>query len=208
MEKYGILFETGIAKYKKRIFLFAGAGFFIGIFVANTFGKSAILELGIFGDYFFMQMKNVKIKSNSMFLYVFEKRMVFILAIMLFSVTSFGICVVYITAGWMGISVGMLLSAAAMQQGIEGIAMCMAGMLPHYLFYVPAGIVFLIKSCQFSGRMQGKEHAYQSNIKRDMTTYVLISLGVFIVFFLGVLLESLLNPFFLEKIYEIFNNML
>lgn len=207
MKKNMMLPEAGLLRYRKQIFLLAGGGFFLGILAANTFGKKAIMELGIFGDYFFMQMQNVKIDSNAMFWYVFEKRMLFILAVMLFSVTSLGIAAAYMLSAWVGISAGLLLSAAAMQQGMQGIALCMAGLIPHYLFYIPAGVILLVKACQLSGRLHGREQMYQNHIRKELTAFLLVSLGVFCIFFLGVLLESLLNPVFLQKFYKFFNNM-
>lgn len=193
--------------YKKYMGICAFCGFAAGIFAANTFAKKTITDIGLFGDYFFMQIQNTKIDSGAMFGYVFEKRMLFCLVFMMFGVTSVGTIACYVLAGWLGISVGMLFSAAVIQRGMEGLGICILGMLPQYLFYVPAGIMLMLKTCQMSARLYNREAGYYQDKKKEFTAYLLVLIVVAALFFAGILLESFVNPIFLQKFYKIFNNM-
>lgn len=207
MEKHSFLLNREPDKYKKAIATYIGVGFCAGIVIANTLGRSVIMDLGIFGDYFFMQLQNVTIETSAMFQYVLEKRMLFILVVSFLGLTSFGVPAVYCVSGWIGISFGMLLSAAAMQRGIEGIVVCLTGLVPQGFIYLPMGFMLLLKACRMSAVLSGKEQRYKYNLKKGITTYFGAVLVVFLAFFVGILLESLLNPVFLRKIYKIFNNI-
>lgn len=207
MEKHFALLDNRSDKYKKHIFGVAGAGFFLGVLFSNTFGRKMLLNIGVFGDYFFMQVENVIIDSSAVFLRVFEKRMLFVMVLVVAAVVSQGVIVVYGIAGWLGMSMGMLLSSAAMQKGIEGILMCLFGVLPHFLLYIPAGLLLMVKSCEISGKLYGKEQRHSYNIKRELSQYIWKIIVISLLFFAGILLESFLNPIFLQKIYRIFNNI-
>lgn len=207
METSRILMGEETSGYKRKIGLFVTVGFFIGIILANTIGKKTLLELGIYGDYFLLQIESVKIDSNAMFWYIFEKRLFFFLAVVLAGVTRFGVTAVYLIAAWIGNGFGMLLSAAVMQQGMKGIAICIAGMLPQYLFYIPAGLLLLVRACWMSEHRTVKFHGKMQGVRVVVSRYIVTAAVAFVIFFIGILLESLLNPTFLQKIYKIFNNM-
>lgn len=207
METSRILMGEGTSGHKRKICMFLAVGFFAGILLANTVGKRALLELGIYGDYFLLQIESVKVDSNAMFWYVFEKRLFFFVVVMLAGLTRFGVTAVYLVAAWIGTGFGMLLSAAVMQQGIKGIVICILGMLPQYLFYIPAGLLLLVKACQMSEKRTARFHGKNQGARAFLMRYIAVAAGVFAVFFAGILLESLLNPTLLQKIYKIFNNM-
>lgn len=207
MEKHFALLDNRMERYKKVISLFAGAGFFTGVFFANTFLKKMLIRLGMFGDYFLMQIEAVTIESSAMFFKVLEKRMLFLAIIMIAAVISQGLMVNYVVSGWLGFSLGLLLSSAAMHNGIRGMGVCLTGLLPHYLLYIPAGLMLMTQSCQISGRLYGKGQRYSGGGKEVFPVSVGKMLVIFGMFFVGILLESFLNPVFLQKIYKIFNNM-
>lgn len=204
LEKYEIAGEDA-EPLKKRFMIFAAVGFLIGIVAANTFCKSTIMELGMFGDYFFMQLKQVQIDKYTLFWQIFEKRMFFVFLVLFLCGTGFVRQMNCILAIWVGNSLGLFLSASIIQQGVAGIVLCIGGLLPHYILYIPAGILLMIRSVRFSDRLYGKKNT--ANFRKDLLMYLTGSLVLIAVFFVGIILETTLNPYFLQKIYNFFNNI-
>ena len=207
MERHFKWQDNGLDRHRRYIGLLAAAGFAVGIIAANTFGRSSITRMGLFGDYFWMQLEQIRIDTGTMFWYVFEKRMLFLLIILLFGVTSFGSTLVYLAASWVGCSIGFLLSAAVMQRGAGGLFLCVMGFIPHGLFYLPAGFLMLVKTCRLSDRLHGRDKSGIFHRKKELSAYAVMMGVVLAVFFLGIVLESMLNPVLLQKIYRIFNNI-
>lgn len=207
MKNYAAHLDGQSRSYKKYMGFCAFGGFGVGILAANTFAKKIIMDIGLFGDYFFMQIQNTKIDTGAMFGYVFEKRMLFCLVLVILGVTSIGAVACYLLAGWLGVSTGMLFSAAVIQRGMSGLGICILGLLPQYLFYVPAVVMLMLKTCQLSGRLYRNEAGYYQDKRREITAYFLVLIVVVVLFFSGVLLESFVNPIFLQKFYKIFINM-
>lgn len=207
MGKY-LLWHNGESdKHRRCICLLAAAGFIAGIVMANLSGRKLISQLGIFGEYFWMQLGQIKLDAGVMFWYVFEKRMLLFLIVLVFGVTGLGTTLVYMLAAWMGGSLGFLFSAAVIQKGIGGLVMCVMGFVPHGLFYLPAGILMMLKTCRLSDRLHGRDKSSIFSIKKELTSYAIAMAVVFVVLFLGIILESMLNPILLQKIYKIFNNI-
>lgn len=197
----------GADRHKRCIALLAAIGFIAGIIAANLLGKKIISQLGIFGDYFWMQLGQVKVDAGVMFWYVFEKRMLLFLIVLVFGVTGFGTTLVHIISAWFGAGLGFLFSAAVIQGGMSGLFMCVMGFVPHGLFYLPGGLLMMLKTCRLSDRLHGRDKGGIFNRKKELTSYAVAMAVVFVIMFLGIILESMLNPALLQKIYKIFNNM-
>lgn len=207
MEKHFLSPEEP-ARYDKRwLYMASGIGFLIGIVMANTVGRKTVDSIGLFGDYFLMQMETVTMEASSVLSYVLEKRLLFLVLVVISAVMNNGNVIIYILAGWIGWSTGILLSAAALHQGIKGIVLCFAGLFPHYLIYVPVGIGFMVRSCLFSRRLHGREQRHMYSPRKEVTRYLCWVLAVVAAFGIGMLLESYLNTKILQKIYKIFNNI-
>lgn len=202
------ILDDEIKVFKKRLMIFAACGFFVGIIAANTFCKSTITELGMFGDYFFMQLKRVEIDKSALFWQVFEKRMLFVFGVLIISGITLARQVNYLLAAWIGNSLGMFLAASILQQGMAGIILCIAGLFPHYMIYIPTGILLMINSVRFSDKLYEKNNYKFVNFRKEFIRYLTGSLLVISVFFLGIILESTISSIFLQKIYKIFNNIL
>lgn len=200
---------TGIREqsFKKHMVFWAFCGFAAGILAANTFAGKRIKELGLFGDYFFMQIQNTKLDAGRMFRYIFEKRMLFCLVLVFLGFTSVGAAACCLLSGWLGMSAGLLFSGAVIQRGMSGLGICIAGLLPQYLFYVPAVIMLMIKTSRLSARLYRKEHGEMFDKGREVTAYLLVLMIAAVLFFAGILMESFINPVLLQKIYKIFNNI-
>ena len=88
---------------------------------------------------------------------------------------------------WTGMSGGILLSEAVAELGIKGSILCVAGLFPQFLFYVPAVLV-LLRFCW---------NYPQNQWNRQKTFFVC---GLFLI---GIFSESCLNPWLIQQIVNI-----
>ena len=90
-----------------------------------------------------MRLKNETISFQQYIWYLIRVRGVFFLILFL----AMGIRIRKIVAAffllWTGMSGGILLSEAVAELGMKGSILCVAGLFPQFLFYVPAVLVLL-----------------------------------------------------------------
>ena len=88
---------------------------------------------------------------------------------------------------WTGMSGGILLSEAVAELGMKGSILCVAGLFPQFLFYVPA-VLALLRFCW---------NYPQNQWNRQKTFFVC---GLFLI---GIFSESCLNPWLIQQIVNI-----
>lgn len=183
------------------------AGFVAGIFIMNA-GRRILLEnTALLDEYSLYQMKYMTVDGNVFFLYVLKKRLGTLLGIVLLSSTYLGIITVFAYSGWLGISLGMLLSAAILRYGMKGLLLMITAAFPQYLLYVPAFVMLLknayelCASIYFPGRCRELHSAGKSSeLKGWILKFLMIS-GVVIT---GALIESYVNPNLVTNLLKIF----
>ena len=79
---------------------------------------------------------------------------------------------------WTGISGGILISLAVIDMGIKGSILCITGMLPQFIFYIPAYLVLLWYAYIYPG----------SQWNRQKTIFISFMMAV------GLILEIYVNP--------------
>lgn len=168
-----------------------------GIIFTNVFGKAYILGIGLLGEYFLLNFRYTQINYNRLFLYVFEERIKLILFIGILGITNIGIPVICCLFIWLGFSSGVLLSVAIMKFGLKGIAICIAGIFPHFFIYIPLILIY-------SDRIIDKRFSQKTTYKKQnlMQYGLFIVIGILIMT-IGVLLESYINPYVLKKIISL-----
>lgn len=165
-----------------------------GIIFTNVFGKAYILGVGVLGEYFLLNFRYTQINYNSLFLYVWKERIRLILLIGVLGITNIGIPVICCLFIWLGFSSGVLLSVAIMKFGLEGLAICLGGIFPHFLIYIPLILIY-------SDKIIDKKISERTTFKKqNLIRYCMfVLLGIFIMT-IGALLESYINPYILKKI--------
>ena len=146
-------------------------GFLTGILIVNYIWGEQLSLIGTFTEVYLMRLKNG------------------IFFLMLF--LAMGIRIRKIVAAffllWTGMSGGILLSEAVAELGMKGSILCVAGLFPQFLFYVPAVLV-LLRFCW---------NYPQNQWNRQKTFFVC---GLFLI---GIFSESCLNPWLIQKIVNI-----
>lgn len=116
----------------------------------------------------------------------------------LFGISIFGVPMSLLFMGIMGFTIGAVLSAALLEGGIWGFLLGVGLLLPHYLVYVPASLMFFGYSYRMSyGCWKNRRYT-----KKDYRGYFLALLGAGITVFGGILLECYVNPLLLKVLMD------
>ncbi len=183
-----------------RFLIFFGIGFLLGIVIGNFLIPSAGGEAGVMSAYFLDKFEYMDIEYNSLFVYIFEKRMKIYMVLMVCGVTSFGCVLAYSYTIWLGVSTGAFVSICILRLGIWGIPVGAISLLPQYLLYVPV-YVFLIWRIKENQKLllncNGKREKQKLWVK-----YFLMMAVAGILLLGGIFLESNVNPFLMKKILK------
>jgi len=146
------------------------------------------------------------VEKDLLFGYIIETRLKLVFMMILFSTTIIGICINYIVMGWLGLSMGILLANLAMEFGIKGTFVFIGCVFPHYLVYIPV-IIYLTSWCyQICIKLYfpHKDNSIMNGSKKQQFIKLAIELLIILSFLLiGILLESYVNPIFLNRILQI-----
>lgn len=158
--------------------MFFMPGFLAGILYVNLIAKQYVAQPGIFSDYFLNQFGTVKIVMREFIWYLIQLRILPFIVLLMMSFTKFRKITVILFLIWTGISSGILISTAVLRMGIKGSLLCIVGILPQFLFYIPAYLVLIWYS-----------YAYpNSHWNTQKTVFVTVMMLI------GLILEAYVNP--------------
>ncbi|MCI5479858.1 MAG: stage II sporulation protein M [Lachnospiraceae bacterium] len=194
--------DSGVSVSRKFL-LFFMTGFIPGVLFACMTGKQYMEYAGIISEYYMNRYKYMEIVKEQLFLYLMKERMVPMLFLLLMSLTAYGKAAVYLALLWMGISFGILWTLSVLKFGAVGFLICAAGMLPQYLFYVPAflmlafqirrGAIYeVLRSGRYAGMQKG---AFVGNVLQYFVVFILLVAGI--------ILETWVSPELLKLVLKI-----
>lgn len=169
------------------LIVFLVVGFFLGILYENIIAKSQGVSVNLFQSYFLEQYAQTEIIAEDYLWYVARLRLIPFLGICILGCLKWKKVMVGTILVWTGFLTGVLTVSAVMQLGIKGVLVCLAGFLPHMIFYGLAYSVLLIFLYRYPQR--------QWNIQKTIFVIILI--------FLGIMTETYLNPFLMRSIVRI-----
>lgn len=167
-----------IFRTRKQFLVFFMPGFLLGIIYVNFIARKYMAEPGIFSDYFLNQFQSSSIDAREYIWYLLRLRAVPFLVLAGLSFTKARKISAVLFLVWTGISGGILISAAVLNMGIKGSLLCIVGLFPQFLLYIPAYVVLLW-------------HCYtapQTHWNRQKTLFVSLAMAV------GIILEMYVNP--------------
>lgn len=173
------------------------AGFVLGVFYITVFGKEAVHNTSLLSPYFFSKYERLEFAPEELFLYTLKARLSVFFILWLTGLTVFGALAAWGYVVWIGSALGITMTTAAMKMGFPGVVLCIAGGLPHFILYVPAGCWLLKRVCEMSGNQERKLRQW-NNGKKQLFSYLFVGVLGIAVFFAGAFLESYVNPFFLK----------
>lgn len=172
---------------KKKMFAFFMPGFLCGILYVNLIAGEYLKDAGIFSEYFLKQYAAVDVSVPEYMLYLVGIRLFLFLVMTGFVFTRFRKAAAYGFLVWTGFSGGMLLAMGAFSLGLKGVLLCITGMLPHFLFYIPAYTVLLWYAMM----------APRSTWNRQKTIFVVWMMGM------GLVLEGYVSPVLMKAFLKI-----
>lgn len=163
-------------------------GFIVGMIVMNL-GKSTLLQgTKILDKSTLQELLLYQPRSSALFAYIFRKRFLEFLVLVVLATTYLGIGICVLTCGWYGFAAGSFLSAGVLRYGIKGVFLVLAAMLPQYLLYGPM-LYRLFTWCDTTCRqIYGKTKA-PLRAERVLSLIVLL-----VLLFCGCMAEAFLNP--------------
>ena len=176
-------------------------GFAAGVLYMALFGRSVIHETTLLSRYFFSKYQQVEFASGELFLYILKSRMSAFTLLWLTGFTFFGTAASLLALAWVGISLGITMTTAAMKMGFSGMLICLASGLPQLILYVPAAAWLLRKISEMSENRERRSSRYSGG-RGQLLSYLLVWLLGFFLFFMGSLLESYVNPLFLRAVLK------
>ena len=176
-------------------------GFAAGVLYMALFGRSVVHETTLLSRYFFSKYQQVEFASGELFLYILKSRMSAFTLLWLTGFTFFGTAASLLALAWVGISLGITMTTAAMKLGFSGMLICLASGLPQLILYVPAAAWLLRKLSEMSENRERRSSRYSGG-RGQLLSYLLVWLLGFFLFFLGSLLESYVNPLFLRAVLK------
>lgn len=181
------------------------AGVVLGIVIMH-WGKSLLLDnTGLLDEYSLYHMKYMTVDSNAFFLYVLRVRLKDVALLAVMSTTYLGLAVAGLMTVWYGTAMGMFLSAAVMRYGLKGVLLCLTGVFPQYLCYVPAFVILLLWTEQVCRSIYFKDSVgAETTIRGTLVQRLLQLLIVIAVVAAGCILESYVNPGLVTKLLRIF----
>ncbi len=177
--------------YKNRnqlLIIVLAVGFFVGILYENIVSKSRGMSIELFQSYFLKQFAQVEIVAEEYLWYVARARVVPFLLLLLLGCLRWKKTIVSIFISWTGFLFGVVIVSSVIQLGIRGILFCLAGLLPHAIFYILAYGIYLLHL-----------YRYPSQHWNGTKTIFVILMMV-----LGIVLETYLSPIIIKCIVRIF----
>ena len=163
---------------KRQLLALFMPGFLLGILYVNLEAEQFAAGAGIFSEYFLKQYQQVEILTREYIWYLLQVRLIPFLVMLGAAFTKFRKGVVVLFLIWTGFSAGLLFSMAVLGMGVKGSILCVTGMLPQFLFYIPAYLIVLWYAYCYP--------RIQWNVQKS-----LVSGGMLLI---GLILELYVNP--------------
>ena len=190
--------KTTITKKAELIYFLA---FFCGILLANMLGSEQLKQYSIFNEYFLKQLSYVSVNYNDLFFYIAENRGIIFCLLFLFGITKFGMPVHFLYIIWNGFSFGIAMVSLIVNFGFKGILVLCVFLFPQYLFYIPLYFMLFYFSCHWADTRKNEKYRKPLFSKTVLAVCFLGSL--ILLFFIGIMTESYLNPYLIKKIIKI-----
>ena len=176
-----------------------------GILLAGLIKSELLSGTELLGENALLQVRYAEIRSKSLFLRLLGQRLGEAILLMLLSTTFLGLAAVWFYAFRFGLSLGMLLVTLFAAQGIKGLLLLAAGLLPQMLVYVPVWALLLAlaeRTCRRLYYLNGYEGL--GGLKR-MGIHLSAQAGLLLfALAVGCWLEAYVNPYLLRLAVKIF----
>lgn len=172
-------------------------GIIVGIVVIFLCKGNIQTNSSILNEEWILKMQSEQINSKALFVYVLLERFKEIGVLFLISSTMIGCVCLYGYAALIGAGGGIFLAIACLRYGAKGIVMVFVAAFPQILVYLPLFLYVFHIGYQFCVRLYYPQKDYWKNNQSNRVFFLTIILHicvVLVVLFVGILLESYVNP--------------
>lgn len=164
-----------------------------GVLFANMLGKDLLTNYGILNSYYLDRYTCHEIDCDRLFCYVLMERMKMV-AIVVILGRFVGKKHLFCAAeSLLAIAFGILITGATMNLGIGGVFIALAALFPQWFFY----------QITFIGYVQTSLW-HIKGVGKEGIAYVVTLFVLGLLFLIGIIAESYLNPWILSKILKFF----
>lgn len=161
-------------------------GFMLGAIWFQFRGKFVASESGLFSYAWIEVFLNVQIESGQLFWFCFCKRFPVLLFLLIMGMTKWRKYFISLFLGICGALFAIDYCVAAYRLGLNGFLQVFCMLFPHYIFYVIAFVLYL-KWCDCE---------VYHNVRKWQFFFLIL------LFVIGLLMESYVNPIILHKILK------
>lgn len=176
----------------EKLLLFYMAGVLLGIVLLQFPDQEFLFRYGFFSESTIEQLRFMDVNGKGLFFYCLRKRGMVAVLLVVFALTNLAPVIAVIFAGWVGLGTGAWITVASIRYGILGPLLYLAVIMPQALCYLPAFFFYL--------RWMMGYHLKQERFFGKMAQLFVI----FVLFFIGILLESYVNPVLLKNFIKFF----
>lgn len=169
-----------------------------GIVFANMLEKELLVTYGILNDFFLSQYSYQRIDGNRLFYHVGIERCKAAFIIFLLGRVLNGRAFSVFIKSAVAASFGFLVVVAIVNLGMRGIAVCVLGLFPQWIFYLAA--LFYYANCRREDEQEWGKKLRGEDISTYAVRWGVLALGML----LGIVTESYLNPVLLSYALKIF----
>ena len=162
-------------------------GLLFGIIYINIVIKRMGITMEIFQSFFWEKFEKMNVISEHFFWYVVRTRFLYVAMAIIVGCSKWKRVGLFLWCGGTGFLFGALIVLSIIQMGMKGLLLSVAGMVPHMLLYVPACIILF---------------TYLYEYPRKQWNWAK-SIFVFLTIFIGIVLESYVNPAVMKIVLKI-----
>ena len=191
------MFRREISDYRaiqwgEKLLLFYLAGVLTGIILLQLPDKEVLSRYGFFSESMIERLRYMDVNSKGLFFYCLRKRGLTAILLVVFALTNIAPAAVLVYTSWIGFGTGAWITVASIRYGILGPLLYLGIIMPQALCYLPAFFLYI--------RWTAGLYMEQNRSFGKMAQLLII----FLVFLVGILLESYVNPSVLKNFLKIF----
>ena len=180
-------------------------GFLAGMLLPNLAWRLEWKKNTLASYYLLNSLATESIVGKEYFLTVLSTRGSWFLFCSLCGFSIFGLPLAVVWVLGMGVTVGAILTMSILQFGFAGGLLGIGMLLPHYIFYFPASFMQAMLMCCQSGNIWKGSSKGSGSIKEAAGLWWPSGLAAALLWSVGILAESFLNPLIIKKILEATN---
>lgn len=169
-------------------------GLIVGIYAVKYMGSFQKTDLKSYLDNFRASILTNKIQYKNVFLEALRNNLIVIAAIWFLGLMIIGIPIILMIDFIKGFTFGFAISFLINYFGMKGTLICLLGILPQNIIYIPCLVFASVISMEFSLILIKDNNKWLKNIWVRIASYTLRFIIIISIMFLGFIIEAYISP--------------